>query len=133
MTRLTGRLVLDITDQVPESVKRVTVNFYYHSRYRLTYGVGKTYYYAVPHLSDLTIIDNKVRLFEFNSFPINVTNFIISIYGDNDTLLDERTISVSTYENRKTIIRGELFNNIDSKDFIITVSDDWGEDNVINL
>ena len=134
MTRLTGRLVLDITDQAPESVKKITTGFYFPTRYVLSYGTGGAKYTnPIQQVSELTILDNKVALFEFNSFPINGTSLIISIYGEGDVLLDEKDIRISTYENRKTIVKRELFNGIDSKDFLITVSDDWGEDNVIDL
>jgi hypothetical protein len=133
MTRKTGRITLNITDQVPANVKRVGIEIYYRSRYRISDGTTPTYTNTTNYTANIPINNNQLGTFEFNCFPN--TNAIVNmyIYDSSNIELDKRELTLNVYENRKTIITGELFNNVSGKGFSITVSDDWGEDNIVEI
>lgn len=133
MTRKTGRITLNITDQVPDNVKKVSVEIYYLSRYRVSNGITPTYTNSTKYTADITITDSQLSTFEFNCFPTADAIVNLYMYDSNNTELDKREVRCAVYENRKTIITGELFNNVSGKGFTITVSDDWGEDNIVEI
>ena len=64
--------------------------------------------------------------------PQNIT-VTIKVLGVNDVVLFEKQLIVPIYDNRRSIISGNLFSTIGNKDLTITVNDLWGEDNNINL
>ena len=64
--------------------------------------------------------------------PQNIT-VTIKVLGVNDVVLFEKQLTVPIYDNRRSIISGNLFSTIGNKDLTITVNDLWGEDNNINL
>ena len=132
MTRKTGRITLNITDAVPVHIGRVNIEILYRSQYRLTDGVAKTMT-STTYNTDIPIENDKLSEFNFNCFPSTGSIVNLSIYDKNDVLLDQRHLSIEVFENRKTVITGELFNNVDSKEFCVIVSDDWGEDNIVYL
>ncbi|MFR9556098.1 MAG: hypothetical protein SNH99_01930 [Rikenellaceae bacterium] len=133
MTRKTGRITLNITDAVPDNVSRISISIGYRNRYRITYGDASVLSTWGSYTNDLDIIDGDVGEFEFNCFPSSSSSVKIDIYDSNDTILDSRSMSIDVFENRKTIITGELFSNVNSKEFTITISDAWGEDNIVEL
>lgn len=134
MTRKTGRLMLNITDKAPDNVGKVNVLVYYAKRYRITTGSSSTVTGSGQYSKDLSLTDGTLEPFEFNCFQsAGGMSVKISIYDKTNNILDSRSVSLNVYENRKTIITGELFNNVNGKDFIITVSSDWGQDNIVDL
>lgn len=133
MNRKTGRITLNITDQVPNEVKKVSVEVYYNSRYRISNGTIPQYTNSTSYKTDIPINGNQLGLFEFNCFPTTDAIVNIYIYDGENTELDRKRVILNVYENRKTIITGELFNNVSGKGFTITVSDDWGEDNIVEI
>lgn len=132
MTRKTGCITLNITDVIPSHIGRVNIEIFYRSQYQLTDGTAKTMTSAT-YSTDIPTEGDKLSEFNFNCFPSSGSIVNLSIYDKNDVLLDQRHLSVEVFENRKTVITGELFNNVGSKEFRITVSDDWGEDNIVDL
>lgn len=132
MTRKTGRITLNITDDVPTNVKKVSIEIHHFSRYDITYGHANTTTW-VTYSTDIPITDTKLGSFEFNCFPSSGAAVNLSIYDKDNALLDQRSLNVEVFENRKTIITGKLFNNVGSKEFTVTVSDNWGDDNIVDI
>ena len=133
MTRKTGRLTLNITDKAPDNVGRVNILVYYSKRYRISKG-SSVVSTSGQYTADIPITNGVLAPFEFNCFESGGgITVVITIFDKNNEQLDSRDISLNVYENRKTIITGELFNNVNGKEFTITVSDDWGEDNIVDL
>jgi hypothetical protein len=133
MTRKTGRITLDITDQVPADVKKVSIEIFYASRYKITKGDPQASYNSTNYKTDIPISGNTLAAFEFNCFATTGAIVNLTVYDNNSQKLDEKNLTVGVYENRKTIISGQLFSNVGGKDFIVTVSEDWGEDNIVDL
>ena len=77
----------------------------------------------------ITPDDNSEKIF----FHISVLNPKSQRPKINDVVLFEKQLTVPIYDNRRSIISGNLFSTIGNKDLTITVNDLWGEDNNINL
>jgi len=132
MTRKTGRIVLNVTDKVPADAKRVKIEIYYSSRYKITSGTP-TISNSSVYSTDIPIAADTLSSFQFNCFPITGAIVNLYIYDANNVQLDQKNLNVTVYENRKTIISGSLFSNVGGKAFTVTVSDAWGEDNLVGL
>lgn len=126
MTRKTGRITLNITDEVPDEVSSISISIGYRNRYKITIADASVLSTWATYTSDLAIEGGIVGEFEFNCFPMTDGSVQIDIYDSSDILLDSRFLYLDVFENRKTIVTGELFNNVNSKEFTITISDTWG-------
>ena len=57
----------------------------------------------------------------------------LTLFDSSGAELGSTSVAVSFYQNRKTIVEGNLLDIISQKPFAITVTDDWGEDVVVPL
>lgn len=132
LTRTSGLVGINISDNIPADVSKVTVTlgYYYHwyvyqsETYTLQNYVSRTY--------DMASTSGKLDPFTYNIVKPQSIKVTFKIYDVNNSVLDEQSVTVPVYENRKTMISGNLFEAIGKRNFSITISDAWGEDyNVI--
>lgn len=55
----------------------------------------------------------------------------IEVLNTGNSTMKTETISYDVYENRKTVITGELFGG--DQEFTVSIIDIWGEDNIIDF
>lgn len=126
MPRKSAMLKIDITDELTSDIGKVTYtisdgciwNIYYSKNDRST-----TYTYEASKTN------NKLDLFEYYfSFPNKDASISIAIYDKSETLIGKKDLTIPLFENRRTIISGELFSSLGSNDINIIIDDVWGED-----
>lgn len=126
MPRKSAMLKIDITDELTSDIGKVTYtisdgciwNIYYSKNNRST-----TYTYEASKTN------NKLDLFEYYfSFPNKDASISIAIYDKSETLIGKKDLTIPLFENRRTIISGELFSSLGSNDINIIIDDVWGED-----
>lgn len=133
LPRISGLLRLHVTDEATPDIKRVVISI----------GIYERWHFMFPSLNELqryrilnfegVLADGKMELFEYHITRPQDVPVSIKIYGANDVLLGEKKRTAPIYENRKTIVSGELFSLIGAKDFSVTVSDEWDADYVMPL
>lgn len=133
LPRISGLLRINITDNLIPEVKKVTVSIREYNKWFPGITGVNSLQSADVRTFAATLGDDKMEIFDH--YVVRPQNVIVTIkvLGDSDLLLGEKQLTVPIYENRKTIISGELFSLIGSKDFTITVSEEWGEDHNVPL
>lgn len=127
LVRKSALLVIDILDEVPETVSKVEYKFNDSKSYLFYYdrrdGTNQLLYEA-------TITDeNKISRFEYYvAFPEETKPITINVYDQSDVLISTKTLTVPMEANHKTIISGNLFSSLGEKDLTILLDDIWGDD-----
>lgn len=129
LSRKSGLLRINITDQVLPTVSKVVYSF--NDSYRWYPKSSGTY--RKEYTYDGTITDNNMEIFDYYfSFPeaLSSSSVVvkISIYDTNNTLMGEKNITAPIYGNRRTTISGDLFTTLGNQNMEITIDDVWGED-----
>lgn len=129
LPRKSGLLQINITDDVPNTISKVEYTFSDNYRW-LPHSTGS---YNDSYTYQATITERKLDLFEYYfSFPVALPSkdvkVKISVYDTSNSLLGEKSVTAPIYENRRTIISGELFSTISDKNFSITINDIWDDD-----
>lgn len=133
LPRMGGLMRLNILDDLIPDVKKVTVTISEYNRWYCLGSSGTDLQYFVTNTYEATLGTTKMDVFDYYvTRPQNIA-VTIKVLGVNDVVLFEKQLTVPIYDNRRSIISGNLFSTIGNKDFTITVNDLWGEDNNINL
>ena len=85
-----------------------------------------------------TITEGKLEVFDYyfsfpNALPSKDVKVKISVYDTSNNLLGEKSATAPIYENKRTIVSGELFSTISDKNISVTINDVWGEDVDVEL
>ncbi len=133
LPRMGGLMRVNILDDLIPDVKKVTVTISEYNRWYCLGSSGTDLQYFVTNTYEATLGATKMDVFDYYvTRPQNIT-VTIKVLGVNDVVLFEKQLTVPIYDNRRSIISGNLFSTIGNKDLTITVNDLWGEDNNINL
>ena len=83
--------------------------------------------------SYLTIESGSIN--EFGFFVLQQPNctLTLSIYDDSGAELGATNVSISFYRNKRTVVEGNIFDVINQKPFVVTVSNEWDEDVVVPI
>ena len=127
LTRKSALLVIDILDEVPETVSKVEYKFNDSKSYLFYYdkrdGTNQLQYEAT--ITD----DNKISKFEYYvPFPAETKQITINIYDSSGLVISTKNLTVPMEANHKTIISGNLFNSLGEKELTILLDDIWGDD-----
>lgn len=127
LTRKTGAITLNIKDAA-----NAPSNF---SGIRLTYSVPTFWYMDLGSTTD-----SEERSVTFagttssfpsvliHTWPCTNKTLTLEVISSNNTVLKKKTITYDVYENKKTVITGELFGG--DQPLTVTINDSWGEDNI---
>ena len=131
MNRLTGQLVVDLTDtDVPSNVKSVKVTCTRRDCWSFTWCS------ATDNVSVEKVIQPENGQFPdciVNSFPIDDKTATITILDADNNVLGETSVDYNIVANQRTIIRGSIFDIIETNRLTIKYDDEWGNDNVVTL
>lgn len=127
LARKSALLVIDILDEVPETVSKVEYKFNDSKSYLFYYdkrdGTNQLLYEAT--ITD----DNMISKFEYYvPFPAETKPITINVYDQSNVLISTKTLTVPMEANCKTIISGNLFSSLGEKDLTILLDDIWGDD-----
>lgn len=126
LSRKSALLKVEITDEVHKDVGKVIYEFYHPKKWNIYYNRGEG---DISVKQEIPIVDNHLEIFEYYiPFPNSYGNFKISVLKKDGSLLFDKTLSLPFEVNRKTIVRGNLFSNLDGKLWEILIEDAWGED-----
>lgn len=136
LTRLNGALIVRLNDEIPSEIGDIKVSFNYFPEWlisseRATYegNFGE----STAHSEKLTIKNSAVEEYAFYILPQSERTIKLTIYDTANKELGSASVVVSFYQNKKTIIEGNILDIITQKPFAITVSDEWGDDVVVPL
>lgn len=136
LSRLVGKLVLQLTDDdIPSDISRISANIEYLPRFKPMYNQSATSAVGNAGWStrDLTFSSNNIDVLEIYYLPHTSRKIILTVYGSDNSVLASTEVQYSIYSNKRTIVQGKLFDIINSRDFNVTVSDEWDEDVIIPL
>lgn len=131
LSRLNGKLVIKLNDVIPSDIKKIKAKLSYLPLYDVTKG------YAITEGSNgiatimesyLTIQSSAANEFGFYVLPQAGRTLTLSIYDELGTELGSCSVVVSFYQNKRTIVEGNLLDVINQKPFAVTVSDVWDTD-----
>lgn len=126
LSRKSAMLKVEITDEVHEDVGKVFYEFEHPKKWNAYYNRGEG---EISVKKEIPIVDRHLENFEYYiPFPNSSCNFKISVYKTDGSLLFDKTLSLPFEANRKTVVRGKLFSNLDGKLWEILIEDEWGED-----
>lgn len=134
LPRKSGLLRINITDDVLSNVSKVEYTFSDNYRWfpKNTGSYNDSYTYQA------TITEGKLEVFDYyfsfpNALPSKDVKVKISVYDTSNNLLGEKSVTAPIYENKRTIVSGELFSTISDKNISVTINDVWGEDVDVEL
>lgn len=129
LLRKSGLLRINITDDVPSTISRVEYTFSDNYRWfpQNTGSYNESYTYQA------TITGGKLDTFDYyfsfpEALPSKDVKVKILVYDTSNNLLGEKSVTTPIYENRRTIVSGELFSTISDKNLSVTINDIWGDD-----
>lgn len=126
LSRKSALLRVEITDEVHEDVGKVIYEFNQPQKWNAYYNRGEG---DISVKQEISIVDKRLEIFEYYiPFPNSYGNFKVSVFKKDGSLLFDKTLSLPFEVNRKTIVRGNLFSNLDGKLWEILIEDAWGED-----
>lgn len=128
MSRENGKVVLQLTDDFPEEIKSIKLTFSVQPAWNCE--SSSTYNLQFPPKQEITlpVKDGKVAEWGFFMHPGKDHTLTIAMIDADDNELGTTNVTYSIYQNRRTIIHGNLTDVIKQKPFVITISDDWGTD-----
>lgn len=127
LSRLNGKLVIKLNDVIPSDIKKIKAKLSYLPLYDVTKGYAITEGssgIATIMESYLTIQSSAANEFGFYVLPQAGRTLTLSIYDE----LGSCSVAVSFYQNKRTIVEGNLLDVINQKPFAVTVSDLWDTD-----
>ena len=134
--RMSALLKVQINDEKPENVGKVTYSF---KDYRDWYNIyaGNLTYNEETVTATPEFTENQLDLYEYY-FPMvkddgEYKTIKITIYDTNNNILIDRDVNFAIYPNKRTIISGDLFSILNEKDLTITVDDIWAGDVNVEL
>ena len=134
LPRKSGLLRINITDAVLSNVSKVEFSFSDSYRWypKSSGSYNESYTYQA------TITDGELEVFDYyfsfpDALPSSNVTVKISVYDTSNSLLGEKSVTAPIYENKRTIVRGELFSTISDKNISVTINDIWGEDVEVEL
>lgn len=131
LSRLNGKLVIKLNDVIPSDIKKIKAKLSYLPLYDVTKGYAITEGssgIATIMESYLTIQSSAANEFGFYVLPQAGRTLTLSIYDELGTELGSCSVAVSFYQNKRTIVEGNLLDVINQKPFAVTVSDVWDTD-----
>ena len=136
LTRLNGALVIRLNDEIPSDIGKIKVSLNYYPEWIIS--DGKAIYegndgFATSFSDELTIKNSSVEEYIYYVLPQTGRSVTLTLFDSSGAELGSTSVAVSFYQNRKTIVEGNLLDIISQKPFAITVTDDWGEDVVVPL
>ena len=136
LTRLNGALVIRLNDEIPSDIGKIKVSLNYYPEWIIS--DGKAFYegndgFATSFSDELTIKNSSVEEYIYYVLPQTGRSVTLTLFDSSGAELGSTSVAVSFYQNRKTIVEGNLLDIISQKPFAITVTDDWGEDVVVPL
>jgi hypothetical protein len=132
LPRISAMLQVNITDDVTSDVGSVTISVDQQNKWKCAMG-EKDYKENVSYTYDAILGSSKMETFSCYVFAPQTNNVTITVYDKQKAVLLTKTLQVQFYRNRKTIISGKLFGSIGARDMTVTVSDQWGDDNNVDL
>lgn len=131
LQRKSAQIVIQITDAVPAQVAKVKYSVTVPSKYDEYNGIYKN---QVTDELYPTIANSKLQDLQYNvTLPHNAATLQIDVIGTDGSSLGSTTLSVPVYQNRRSIVSGELFPLIGDKQLSVTVDDTWGDDVTVPL
>lgn len=136
LTRLNGALVVRLTDEIPTDIGKIEINLGYFPRWSV---YNEQAYYegndglTTKFTDELTISNSLVDEYVYYVLPQTNRSVNFTIYDKAGAKLGSTSVRVDFYQNRRTIVSGNLLDIISQKPFSITVTDDWEDDVVIPL
>lgn len=134
LPRKSGLLRINITDAVLSNVSKVEFSFSDSYRWypKSSGSYNESYTYQA------TITDGELEVFDYyfsfpDALPSSNVTVKISVYDTSNSLLGEKSVTAPIYENKRTIVSGELFSTISDKNISVTINDIWGEDVEVEL
>lgn len=136
LTRLNGALVVRLTDEIPTDIGKIEINLGYFPKWSVY--DEQAYYEGNDGLTtkftdELTISNSLVDEYVYYVLPQTNRSVNFTIYDKAGAKLGSTSVRVDFYQNRRTIVSGNLLDIISQKPFSITVTDDWEDDVVIPL
>lgn len=136
LSRLSSKLVVKLNDVIPSEIKKIKVRLPYYPLYDVingyaTYEGSSGNSLIMEHF--LTIQDAAVDEFEFYLLPQTERTLTLSIYDDSGAELGSTNIGVSFYQNKRTIVQGNILDVINQKPFHVTVSNEWDSDVIVPI
>lgn len=131
LSRLNGKLVIKLNDVIPSDIKKIKAKLSYFPLYDVAKGCAITEGssgIATIMESYLTIQSSAANEFGFYVLPQTGRTLTLSIYDELGTELGSCSVAVSFYQNKRTIVEGNLLDVINQKPFAVTVSDVWDTD-----
>ena len=134
LPRKSGLLRINITDAVLSTVSKVEFSF--SDSYRWYPKSDGSYNDSYTYQA--TITEGKLDVFDYyfsfpDALPSKDVKVKISVYDTSNNLLGEKSVTAPIYENKRTIVSGELFSTISDKNISVTINDVWGEDVDVEL
>lgn len=134
LERLTGQLIIDITDEsVSNEIKGYSVGFSPYNNYYIKNGLSMS---SSRLTKTINVQDGAFPDFTYFMFqpPVdNVTELTISLIASDNSVLGQTIVGYKIYQNKKTIIRGNILDVITQKGLTITYNDEWGTDVIVPL
>lgn len=136
LKRLNGALVVRLSDEIPTDIGKIEVNLGFFPKWSVS--DEKAYYEGNDGLTtkftdELTISNSLVDEYVYYVLPQTNRSVNFTIYDKAGAKLGSTSVQVDFYQNRRTIVSGNLLDIISQKPFSITVTDDWEDDVVIPL
>ncbi|MDD3108587.1 MAG: hypothetical protein PHV49_05195 [Alistipes sp.] len=130
LPRKTGAIALNIMDSAnaPSNFAGLRLNFTYPEFWGITVNAG--------YQSGSKSITFPGTAFSFPEVFINTWPFVeqqitLEVLTTGNNVLKTIKVNAPVYENKKTVITGELFGG--SQSFTVSINDSWGEDNIVNF
>lgn len=133
LERLTGQLVIDITDEsVSNDIKGYSVEFMPYPTYYIKTGVTTSPSSRITQ--NINVQDGTFPDFTYFTFQAPIAQELtIKLVASDDSVLGQTIVGYNIYPNKKTIIRGNILDVITQKGLTITYNDEWGTDVIVPL
>ena len=132
LARKTAKITIRINDKKPADVDHFEVLVMYQ-QYWFPFGSSQKGN-ITSHSPKVQIgSDGSIGEMYAYSFPDLQTKVRFLLFDADNKIIGDAEVNAPTYQNRNTIVRGNLFDLIGGKDFDVTVNDIWGEDNIIEM
>ncbi len=134
LARQTGRVTVEILDTKPADVGQIKIEFYGNNIWTIgttSYSMQDGSFTDQPGPNAAGGYDPIWHAF----FPTGnaYANVIITLYDPSGHEMGSVNVPVDIYQNRNTIVRGNLFDAVMGRSFQILVNDEWGDDNVVTI
>ena len=136
LTRLSSKLVIKLNDVIPSDIGKIKARLTYYPLYDVARGEA-TYAGSsgLPNVMEefLIIKNSNVEEYGFFLLPQRGRVLTITLYDTSNNELGSCNVTVSFYQNKRTIVEGNVLDVINQKPFVVTVTDTWDEDVIVPL